>query len=138
MDEEHGRRAALGERVTQIVGFRRVAPRVRERHDLAAERPPHLLPALAELPLGDREHALGRREQVDDRRLEGARSRGGQDEDLAVRAKHFPQPLLGEREDLGEVGRAVVQNGLGEGLQHLGWHRGRARRQELLCARHDR
>ena len=52
------------------------------------------LPALAELSLRDGEHALAGREEVDDRRLEGARARGREHEHLVLRAEHLAQPLL--------------------------------------------
>jgi hypothetical protein len=136
VDEEHRRRAALGQRVPKIVGARSVAPRIRERHDLAAEGPAHRLPALAELALRDGEDALRRRQQVDDRRLERAGSGCRQHEDLVLRAEHLAQPLLGEPEDLREVRRAVVEHRPGERGEHLGRHRRRPWREELLRARH--
>jgi hypothetical protein len=136
VNEEHGARAALLEGRAKVVRSRRLPPGVGERDDVAAERPAHCLPALAELALRDGEDALARREDVDDRRLERAGSRRREDEHLVLRTEHRPESLLREREDLGEVGRAVMEHRSGERGEHLGRHRGGAGRQELLRARH--
>ena len=106
--------AALGECFPQVVGLRGIAPRVSQRHDVAAECPSHRLPPLAELALRDGEDALARREQVDDRRLERSGAGRREHEDLVLRPVHLAQPFLREAEDLREVGRAVVEHRLGE------------------------
>ena len=69
------------------LGRRRLAPRVGQRDDVAAERAPELLPALAELALRDDERPLAGREEVDERRLERAGAGGREDEHLVLRAK---------------------------------------------------
>ena len=127
VDEEHGAGATLVERRAEILRLRGLAPGVRERDDIAPERARHRLPALAELALRDGEDALARREQVHDRGLERTGPRGGEDEHLALRPEHRAKPLLGEREHLGEVRRAVMEHRPRERAQHLGRHRGRAR-----------
>jgi hypothetical protein len=49
-----------------------------------------------------------------------------------LRAEDLAKPLLGDLEDRSEVGRPMVDDGLGERLQHLGRHGRRAGREELL------
>ena len=127
----HSRRAPRGDRPAPGTRPRRYVSGI----NLAPERARHRLPALAELALRDGENALARREQVHDRGLERTGPRGGEDEHLALRPEHRAKPFLGEREHLGEVRRAVMEDGPRERAQHLGRHRGRPGRQELLRAR---
>ena len=111
-DERRSSRRSRASASRRSSGLRRLAPRVRERDDVAAERARHRLPALAELALRDREHPLAGREEVDDRRLERAGARRREDENLVLRAEDLAQPLLREVEDRGEVGRAMVEHRL--------------------------
>jgi hypothetical protein len=104
VDEEHRVCAALVERAPEVVRLRRFAPRIGERDDVAAECARHRLPALAELALRDSDHPLPRREEVHDRRLEGAGPGRREHEHLPLRPEHLAQPLLGEAEDGREVG----------------------------------
>ena len=88
--------------------------------------PRELLPALAELALRDGKHPIAGRVEVDDRRLERPRAGRREDEHFVLRAIDRAQPLLGDGEDLGEIGRPVVDDRPRERAQHLRRHRGRA------------
>ena len=136
MNEEHGARPGVRERASDGVGLRPLPPRVRERDDVAPEGARHRLPALAELALRDREHAVARRKEVHDRRLERAGTGRSEDEHVVRGAEDLAQPLERDLEHRGEVGRAVVEDRLGERAQHLRRHGRRAGRQELLRACH--
>ena len=72
MDEQDDPRPGLVEATGEVVGLGRLAPGVVERLHVAAVGSRHRRPALAEVPGRDGEHALARRKQVDERRLERA------------------------------------------------------------------
>ena len=120
----------------EVVGRRRLAPGVAELLDLAAEVARHRRPALAEVAGGDGEHAVARRAEVDDRRLERARARAREEEDVVVGAVHLLQAAEHARVDLPEVGRAVVEHRLGERGEHLRRHRRRPGREQVALLRH--
>ena len=115
---------------------RRLAPRVAELLDLAAERARHRRPALAEVPGRDDEHALAGRAEVGDRRLERAGARAREEEHVALGAVHLLQPLEHARVDLAEVRRAVVDDRLGERGEHLRRHGRRPGREQVPLLRH--
>ena len=138
VDDEGDLRPALGERARDILGARRQAPVVRQRHDLAAERGAELLPARAELAVRDDEHLLARREEVGERRFERARAGGGEEEHVVLGPEDLLQPREHLEEDRLEVGRAVVDDRLGERRQHLRRHGRRPRREEIALLRHRR
>jgi hypothetical protein len=106
--------------------------------DLAAEAARHRGPALAEMARRDGEHAVARRAEVDDRRLEGAGPRAGEEEHVAARAMHLLESREHALVDDPEVGRTVVQDRLGERGKHLGRHRRRAGREQVPLLRHRR
>ena len=139
VDEEDERdgvdRVELG---PEIVGRRRLAPRVAELLDLAAVRARHRDPALAERAGRDGQHALAGRAEADDRRLERTRPRAGEEEHVALRPVHLLQPREHARVDLAEVRCAVVEHRLGQRGEHLRRHRRRPGREQVPLVRHRR
>ena len=139
MDEEDERdRLDLRELAREILGGRSLAPRVAELLDLAAERARHRRPALAERPGRDGEHALARRAEVDDRRLEATGARAGEEEHFRRGPVDLLQPAEHPRVHLAEVRRAMVDHLLGERGEHLRRHRGRPGREQVPLLRHRR
>ncbi len=122
-------------RAATSLGVRRLAPLVCDRLDLAAVRLGELLPALAEVPRRDDDHPIARRAEVRDRRLHGARSRAGEEQDVGG-LEHRAQPLEAAPEDLAVVGAPVVDDRLGECRQHLGGHGRRPGGEQVPLAGH--
>ena len=71
-------------RARDVLGLRRLAPRVVQRDDVAAVGGAELLPARAELSVRDDERLLAGRDQVREGRLVRARAGGGEEEDLVL------------------------------------------------------
>ena len=84
VNEEHGARTGLFESGANVLGARRLPPRVPELVDVDVVRPRQRRPPLPELARHDREDALSRREQVDDGRLECGRPGGGEEENVVL------------------------------------------------------
>ena len=137
MDEEDERdRLELGEPARELGGGRRLAPLEAQLLDLAAVAPGHRRPALSELAGRDGEHAVAGRAEVDDRRLEGAGARAGEEEDVRARPVNLLQPAERPFVDDPEVRRSVMQNRLREGGEHLRRHGRRPGREQVPLLRH--
>src|SRR5207302_1742091 len=100
-----------------------VAPVSGDEFNVEAELARHLLPQRSEMTGLVHEHAIGRRERIDQRRLPGARARGGIDDHLGARgleyALHVRERLLAER---AELGTAVVDGRQIDRAQHAIGH----------------
>jgi hypothetical protein len=136
VDEEDDLRAGLGEPPLEVGGLRNLRPLVRQLVDVAAVGGRELRPALAEVACRDGEDALAGREEVDDGRLEGAGARRRADQHVVLGSIHLAQASQHAREELLEVGAAVVDDGLASGREHLRRHRSRARGQQIPLPRH--
>ena len=93
----------------QVVGARRLAPRVAEDVDVGAVRRRHRDPALAEAPGGDDEVRLARRDEVRDRRLERAGAGGAEEEHVVLGPADLAQAREDALVDGEEVGAAVME-----------------------------
>ena len=122
-----------GQRLLDVGRVGLGAPGVVERGDLGAPRGVELLPALAEVADGGDEDVVARVDDVGDGRLHGAGAAGGVHHDVVLGLVDVLHPRDDLLEDLGEARRAVVDDRLGQGGEHLRRHgRGAGSDEEAL------
>ena len=104
MDDDDDLRTRLVETRAKVVRLRCLPPGVPKLVDVGAVSAAAMLaPALAERAGRDDEHALARRQQVHDGRLERRRARRGEEEDVVLRAAHLLQAGERAEHELAEV-----------------------------------
>ena len=84
------------------------------------------------------EHALTRREDVDEGGLHGAGAGAGEDEDVVRGLQEAAQARGAILEHRAELVRAVVEDGTSQGFLHCGLERRRSRREQPRLPEHDR
>src|SRR5439155_463501 len=93
--------------------------------DREAELRRHLVPQRSEMPGLEHEHAVARRERVDERRLPGAGARGGIDHDGRPGLEHGLEPFEDLQPHGAELGAAMIHRGAVDRAQNAVGHVGR-------------
>jgi hypothetical protein len=112
----------------------RRAPIALEEDDLEPEPAGHLLPERGEVTGLDHEHAIARRERVDERGFPGPRARGGVDDHRPARAEDPLQPVQDRTGELLERGPAMVDRRAVHGAQDAVGDVGRPRDLQEMAA----
>ena len=121
MDDHHGLEGVTlvgGEPRLDSRGIDAATPVAGHVLDRDAQSLRELLPERRKMPGLEGEHAIARRERVDERRFPGARAGSAIDRDRRLRAEdplHARDHVLGERE---EIGSAVIDGGAVDRAQH--------------------
>ena len=118
-----GRPLELGAEGRRVGGL---APFDLDLGDIGAVRPGDLGEPVAERADRDAEHAIARREDVDDGRLEAARAGGRDHRDVARRPEIRLHAVEDPGQHRGELRAAVVDHLAGAGLADARRERGRA------------
>src|SRR5687768_17481693 len=117
------------------VGIGAAPPVAGDEFHLEAELRRHLLPQRGEMAGLVHQHAVARRQRVDERRFPGAGAGRGIDHHFALRAlEHALHPGKAILADVGEVRTAMVDGGEIDGAQHAVGHVGRSRDLQQVAA----
>ena len=88
-------------------------------------------PPFAEGAVAHHRDAVTRPAEIRDSGLHRARARGGEEEDVGLRAVDILQTAEDACVDLAEIRAAVMDDRLGAGREHLGRHGRRPRSEEI-------
>ena len=115
--------ACIGERRAQVLGLGCLPPLQPRVHEVGAKGLRHSRPPLAEVSGREDELPIARRGQVGDRRLECARPRGREHQDVVPSPVDLLEPHEAALVDLAEVALAVVDDRFRELCKNLRGHR---------------
>ena len=99
------------------VGFRPAAPVAFEKLRLPPDLARPLVPERREMPGLEHQYLVARRQRVDQRRLPRARAGGWEDEDMLLRLEDGLHAIEGLLAHFGEIGSAMVDGLLADGLE---------------------
>ena len=116
------------------VRIRPRAPVAGQEFRCQTETARQIVPQRREMPGLVHQEPVARRRGVDQRRLPGARARGGEDDDGPLGLEHGLESVQHLAAEPLEVGAAMIDRGLGDGMQDALGHVGRPRDLQEMAA----